>query len=194
MTSTCSVNGMLVRAARVVSAWAVVPVVILAGLAGASCATASGRSSLDLAMLTVLTCHESPGQQGLGAAPARLVAGLDGFIGDDNPYDSASTPVVHLNGLRYLAWKMALAIAPTARPYRKVSIVRPASARLDYSVGNHAAAPSREVRLPVCGKRYTLYVGGIFVRKPACVELAVSGPGSATAEVQVPVLTAHCPA
>jgi hypothetical protein len=141
-------------------------------------------------VLTVLTCGDSPGQQGLGAPPARLVNGVDGFIGDANPDDLAS--VFRWHGVRYLAWKTALAVAPTARPYRTVSVVRPASARLDYSVGAHAAGPSRQVRLPVCGDRYTLYVGGIFVRKPTCVELAVSGPGTVAAAVEVPVLTARC--
>jgi len=184
-------NAMTIRA-WAASARAVAPFVIVIGLA-AACATGPGRSALNAATLAVLTCRDSPGQQGPGAAPARLVDGVDGFIGDDNPDDWASVSILHLNGVRYLAWKTALAIAPTAGPYRTVSVVRPASARLDYSIAKHAAAPSRRVRLPVCGDRYTLYVGGIFVRKPACVELAVTGPRSAAAEVKVPILTADCP-
>jgi hypothetical protein len=166
--------------------------VIVMGLAVASCSTDSSRPSVEVATLAVLTCRDSPGQQGLGAAPARLVDGVDGFIGDDNPNDGASVSVVHLDGVRYLAWKTALAVAPTARPYRIVSVVRPASARLNYAVGSHAAAPSRSVRLPVCGSRFSLYVGGIYVQRAACVELAITGPGSAAAKVDVPVLTAHC--
>jgi hypothetical protein len=35
-----------------------------------------------------LSCRDSPGQQGIDAAPARLVNGVDGFIGDTNPYDT----------------------------------------------------------------------------------------------------------
>ncbi|HUJ05922.1 MAG TPA: hypothetical protein VLX31_07420 [Streptosporangiaceae bacterium] len=173
--------------------WAVLPFAIMISVAAASCAAGSAPTRSGTATLAVLTCRDSPGQQEPGAAPARLVNGVDGFIGDDNPGDRASVPVLHLNGVRYLAWKTALAIAPTARPYRIVSVVRPVSARLDYSIGKHAAAPSLRVRIPVCGDRYTLYVGGIFVRKPACVHLAVTGPGSEAASVNVPILTAHCP-
>ena len=36
------------------------------------------------ATLAVLTCDDSAGQQGIDAAPALLVNGVDGFIGDTN--------------------------------------------------------------------------------------------------------------
>jgi hypothetical protein len=161
-------------------------------LVATSCAASAAGTKRGAATLVVLACGDSPGQQGVGSPPQQLVNGVDGFIGDANPDDVASLPTLRLNGVRYLAWKTALAVAPAARPYRTVSVVSPASAMLDYSIGRHAAAPSRQVRMPVCGDRYTLFIGGIFVRKPACVSLSVTGPRSAAAEVTVPILTARC--
>jgi hypothetical protein len=135
-----------------------------------------------------LTCHDSAGQQGKDAPPGRLVNGVDGFIGDPSAYDTL--PVQHLSGYRYLAWKTALSVAPDARPYRTVSVVTPASARLSY--GSSIWKASRSVRLPACGRRYALYVGGILVRHPACVTIAVTGPSGILATVRVPVLRS-CP-
>ena len=50
------------------------------------------------------------------------------------------------------------------------------------------AKPATQIRMPACGPRYTLFTGGILVRRPACVRLAVSGPGVAAVTVAVPVL------
>jgi hypothetical protein len=136
----------------------------------------------------LLTCHDSAGQQGRDTSPARLVHGVDGFIGDTNAYDAL--PVQHLDGHRYLAWKTALSVAPDAGPYRTVSVVTPASARLSY--GSGISASSRSVRLPSCGHRFALYVGGILVMHPACVTLAVTGPAGKPTTVAVPVLRS-CP-
>jgi hypothetical protein len=185
-------NAMPIRRRHPAWAWAVPPLAGLVCLAATSCAATAARTTPSAPALVVLTCRDSPGQQGPGSPPQRLVNGVDGFIGDNNPADLTSLPTLRLNGVRYLAWKTALAVAPAARPYRTVSVIRPASARLDYSIGRHAVAPSRQVRMPVCGDRYTLFIGGIFVRKPACVDLSVTGPGSAAAEVKVPVLTERC--
>ena len=135
-----------------------------------------------------LTCRDSAGQQGEDGSPARLINGVDGFIGDSNAYDSL--PVQHLGGYRYLAWKTALSVAPGAGPYRTVSVVAPASARLSY--GSSILKASRGVRLPACGHRYALYVGGILVRHPACVTIAVTGPSGKSASITVPVLKS-CP-
>jgi hypothetical protein len=132
----------------------------------------------------LLTCHDSAGQQSRDTPPARLVHGVDGFIGDTNAYDIL--PVQHLDGYRYLAWKTALSVAPDAGPHRTVSVVTPASARLSY--GPATLASSRSVRLPACGHRYALYVGSILVRHPACVTLAVTGPSGKPTTVAVPVL------
>jgi hypothetical protein len=142
-----------------------------------------GNAATDL-----LSCHDSAGQQNRDTRPARLVNGVDGFIGDTSALDAL--PVEHLAGHRYLAWKTALSVASDARPYRTVAVVSPASARLGYGTG--ALAPSRRVRLPACGRRYTLYVGGIFVTRPACVILAVTGPDGTSATIAVPVLRT-CP-
>jgi len=136
----------------------------------------------------LLTCHDSAGQQGEDGPPARLINGVDGFIGDPNGYDTL--PVQHLNGHRYLAWKTALSVAPGAGPYRTVRVVTPTSARLSY--GSSILKASRSVRLPACGRRYALYVGGILVRHPACVTIAVTGPDGKSATVSVPVLRS-CP-
>jgi hypothetical protein len=144
------------------------------------------RGTFSTASTSILTCGDSAGQQGRGTPPARLVNGVDGFIGDANAYDTL--PVQHRGGHRYLAWKTALAVAPDARPYRIVSVTSPGSALVAYG----PAAPSRSVRLAVCGHRYTLYTGGILVRHPACVVLTVSGPAGKPVTVEVPVLRA-CP-
>lgn len=167
-------------------------VVVVIGLCLGGCSGGSPATTLNADTLDVLSCHDSPGQQAIDTAPARLVNGVDGFIGDANAYDSL--PVQYVGGHRYLAWKTALAVAASARPYRTVSVVRPASARLGYARANDAAPPSRRVRLPVCGDRYTLYVGRILVRHPACVTLAVTGPAPAEQPVlvTVPVLAAQC--
>jgi hypothetical protein len=138
--------------------------------------------------VVLLTCQNSAGQQGRDTSPARLVHGVDGFIGDTNAYDTL--PVQQLDGHRYLAWETALSVAPDAGPYRTVSVVTPASARLSY--GSGIAGSSRSVRLPACGHRYALYIGGILVRRPACITLAVSGPSGKQTTVAVPVLRS-CP-
>jgi hypothetical protein len=148
----------------------------------------SPSQTLSFASHGVLTCHDSAGQQDRDTSPARLVNGVDGFIGDTNAYDRL--PTQYLAGQRYLAWKTALSVGSAARPFRTVTVISPASARLGY--GNGPLAPARSVRLPVCGSRYTLYVGGIFVRHPACVLLAVRGPAGRTRTVSVPVLR-RCP-
>jgi hypothetical protein len=149
---------------------------------------ASSPGTFHLETTVTLTCRESAGQQGEDTSPARLVNGVDGFIGDSNAYDSL--PVEHLDGSRYLAWKTGLSVAPAAGPYRTVSVVTPASARLSY--GSSVLKASRSVRLPACGHRYALYVGGILVRHPACVTIAVTGPSGKPVTVAVPVLR-PCP-
>jgi hypothetical protein len=150
----------------------------------AGCTGASPARSAAAAVVAVDTCHDSPGQQGNDPG-VRLVNGVEGFVGDPNPYDTP--PKVMRDGHRYLAWKFALAVAPDAGPYRTVSVLHPASARLAYP--RQLAAG---VRLPVCGHRFTLYAGGVFVTKPGCVTLAVTGPAGKPATVTMPVLVASC--
>ncbi len=158
----------------------------IVGLMLGACTGGSPARMPTAATLAILTCHDSAGQQGIDTAPALLVNGVDGFIGDSNAYDTL--PVWKQDGHRYLAWKAALSVASSALPYRTVSVVSPASARLGYG----GAALTRRVRMPACGRRYTLYVGGIFVTHPACVTLAVTGPAGKPSTVTVPVLVTEC--
>jgi hypothetical protein len=151
-----------------------------------ACAGGSPARVPTAATLAVLTCHDSAGQQGIDTAPALLVNGVDGFIGDTDAYDTL--PMWKQDGHRYLAWKAALSVASTALPYRTVSVVSPASARLGYG----GAALSRRVRMPACGARYTLYAGGIFVTHRGCVTLAVTGPTGKPDIVTMPVLVTEC--
>jgi hypothetical protein len=155
------------------------------GLMLGGCTSGSPARTPTAATLAVLTCHDSPGQQSIDTAPARLVNGVDGFIGDTNAYHTL--PVWKMDGHHYLTWKAALSVASTALPYRTVRIVSPASARLSYGAGL-----SRLIRLPACGNRYTLYAGGIFVTRPACVTLAVTGPAVKPSTVTVPILVPQC--
>ncbi|HUC25570.1 MAG TPA: hypothetical protein VMA73_22930 [Streptosporangiaceae bacterium] len=147
----------------------------------AGCSGGSSMRSSDVATLMVLTCRDSRGQQGLDSAPARLVNGVDGFVGESQylPLDAAV-----VRGQRFLVVKVPLAVAPNARPYRAVSIVRPATARLSYG-----PRLTRQVRLPSCGDRYSFYPGGVYVRHPACVVLSVTAPNGYHATVAVPAMS-----
>src|ERR1700722_1430541 len=149
----------------------------------------------------VLSCHDSAGQK--PADPqARPVNGVESFAlnGDTNAYDTLPAWMSR-DGHRYLVWKTYLAVAASARPYRIVTVTSPATARLFYASpaqwgamsGSQAiGAARRQVELPACGKQYTGYTGGILITQPACVTLAVSGPGSKLATVTVPVLVTQC--
>ena len=176
------------RAARVTAVAGIAAVAAIAAIVVPTLPGVSPRRTVQVSTTVVLTCHDSAGQQGEDGPPARLVNGVDGFIGDPNAYDIL--PVQHLNGYRYVAWKSALSVAPDAAPYRAVSVVTPASARLSY--GSSIVKASRSVRLPACGRRYALYVGSILVRHPACVTIAVTGPYGESITVSVPVLRS-CP-
>jgi hypothetical protein len=155
----------------------------------AGCTGGGAHQASDVRATGGLSCRDSPGQQALDAAPARLVNGVDGFIGDTNAYDSL--PVWGtLRGRHYLEWKTGLAVAPSAGPYRTVSVLSPASVRLVY--GWHVMTPSRQVRLPSCGHHYTFFAGSILITRPACVKLAVAGPTAKPVVVDVPVLVTHC--
>jgi hypothetical protein len=147
----------------------------------------------------VLSCRDAAGQQ--PADPrARPANGVESFAGDTNAYDTL--PVWRSrDGHHYLIWKVYLAVAATARPYRIVTVTSPATARLFYASPAYWGAvsgrktigtPPRRVELPVCGRQYTGYTGGILITRPACVAIAVSGPGSKTITVTVPVLVTRC--
>jgi hypothetical protein len=114
-----------------------------------------------------------------------VAGGVSGFAGDIETYDTL--PVFgRIDGHRYLVWKAALAVAPGVRGGRTVRVLSPGWARIAY--GRPPLRPASQIRMPACGPRYTLFTGGILVRRPACVRLAVSGPGVAAVTVAVPVL------
>jgi hypothetical protein len=114
-----------------------------------------------------------------------VAGGVSGFAGDIETYDTL--PVFgRIDGHRYLVWKAALAVAPGARGGRTLRVLSPGWARIAY--GRPPWKPASQIRMPACGPRYTLFTGGILVRRPACVRLAVSGPGVAAVTVAVPVL------
>ena len=164
---------------------------VLAGAAGAAglvlsgCSGSGGNGGPGEPAAFVLSCGAAAGQQGPGKPPARVAGGVSGFVGDTNAYDTL--PVFgRIDGHRYLVWKAALAVAPGARGGRTVRVLSPGWARIAY--GRPPWKPATQIRMPACGPRYTLFTGGILVRRPACVRLAVSGPGVAAVTVAVPVL------
>jgi hypothetical protein len=161
----------------------------------------SHRAAVPANSVEVLSCRDTAGQQ--PADPqARLVNGVASFAlnGDANANDTL--PVWRSrDGHRYLIWKAFLAIAASARPYRIVTVTSPATARLfyaspaewgDVSGSMTIGVAPRQIELPVCGKQFTGYTGGILVSRPACVTLTVSGPGGRVAAVTVPVLVSQC--
>jgi hypothetical protein len=151
--------------------------------------------------IDVLSCSDAAGQQ--PADPqARLVNGVESVALDGDTNTNDNLPVwTSRDGRRYLIWKTFLAVAASSRPYRIVTVTSPATARLFYaspaqwgtvSGSQTFGAPPRRIQLPACGRLYTGYTGGILITHPACVTLAVSGPGSKTMTVTVPVLVSRC--
>ena len=153
--------------------------------------------------LIVLTCADSVGQQGADHEVA--VGGVEGLVlpGSDDPV--GLYPIRAGDGRRYFVYKAFLAVSASAAPYATVSIARPATARLVYgsssgignllgsSSGRALVAASRSmVRLPVCGPRFTGFVGGIIVPGPACVTFEVSSPSARAATVSVPIGPGRC--
>lgn len=173
-------------------------IVLAAVITGCSHRPAAPAAS---AGVDVLSCHDAAGQQ--PADPqARPVNGVESFAlnGDTNTSDTLPAWTSR-DGDRYLIWKIFLAVAPSAWPYRIVTVTSPATARLFYASPAQWGAVSgsktigrapRQIQLPACGKQYTGYTGGILITHPACVTLAVSGPGSKLATVTVPVLVSRC--
>jgi hypothetical protein len=176
-------------------------VAVLVTLAAATAAGCAHHPATPDAVVA-LTCRATAGQQ--GADPHALrVNGVESFAlrGDSNPDDPL--PTWRIAGRRYLIWKTFVAVAADARPYRIVTVTSPATARLYYAsptrwgaVSGQATinAAARQIRLPVCGRRFTGYTGGILVTHPACVRLSVRGPGrkAATVTVTVPILVSRC--
>jgi hypothetical protein len=151
--------------------------------------------------IAVLSCRDSAGQQPADPQdrPANGVESL-ALRGDTNAHDTLPAWNSR-DGHRYLIWKTFLAITPSARPYRIVTVTSPATTRLFYasptrwgsvSHSKVIGQPPRRIRLPSCGRQYTGYTAGILITRPACVTLAVSGPAGKSATVIVPILVTRC--
>ena len=153
--------------------------------------------------LLSLSCSDSAGQQ--GADHQTVTGGVEGLVvpGSDDP--AGLYPIGRASGgKRYFIYKAFLAVSASAAPFAMVSVTRPAGARLVYgspsrigelSAGSGEAliAASRsKVGLPVCGPRFTGFVGGIIVTGPACVTFQVSSPSARAATVTVPIGPSKC--
>jgi hypothetical protein len=183
-------------------------ITVLVGIGLSACSGAPphpphSASSPAASSLIALTCADSAGQQ--GADHETVVGGVGGLAlpGSDDP--AGLYPIRASDGQRYFVYKAFLAVSPSAAPYATVSITRPAAARLVYGSSSRigdlmstasgqalVAASRTKVRLPVCGRRFTGFVGGIIVTKPVCVTFAVSSPTGGNAIVDVPIGPDRC--
>lgn len=179
-------------------------VALLAVAAGVLTAcTSNGPARTSPAGPTVLTCRDSASHSSHGGPGARWVAG----VGSPALYGgfTANSPGLYArerskDGHAYVSWKDPVAVAPTARPYRTITVVSPPSARLLFAApsrwarlgGGVLPALGRSVRLSACGRNYASYFGAIMVRRPACVTLAVAGPAGKLGTVTVPINVAQC--
>jgi hypothetical protein len=179
----------------------------VAGIAACSAAPAQPRptpadGTASVSLLS-LSCPDSIGQQ--SGDHQTVVGGVTGLVLPDSDDPAALYPVRAKDGKTYYVYKAMLAVSASAAPFAMVSVTGPASARLVYGsaahVGDLVSSPSgqalvaasrREVLLPVCGPRFTGYVGGIIVAKPSCVTFEVTSPGSKPATVSVPIGPAAC--
>jgi hypothetical protein len=135
-----------------------------------------------------------------------VIGGVEGLLPGSR--DAADlTPIRARDGKRYFLYKAFLAVSASAAPFATVSVTRPADARLVYGsssrIGELMSTPSghalvaasrTSVRLPVCGSRFTGFVGGVIVTRPACVIFSVSSPSLPAAAVSVPIGLARCAA
>jgi hypothetical protein len=153
----------------------------------------TGRTSSTI----MLTCADSAGQQGSGGET--VVGGVEGLVlpGSGNP--ASLTPWRATNGRRYFFYKVFLAVSRASAPYATVSIIRPNDARLVYGpaatnslsgrarISAMVAASRRQVRLPVCGPRFTGFVGAVVLVKPTYVTFSVSSPARRSVRTTVPL-------
>lgn len=142
-----------------------------------------------------LSCSDSAGQQGRGNLP--IVGGVTGLLLPNSADPAGLYPIGSWNGEHYFSYKAFLAVSRVDSPYATVAIIKPREgARLLYGgtrrvVSDRAliAASRTAARLPVCGARYTGYVGGIILTGPAWVTFSVSSPRHRTETVRVPIGT-----
>ncbi|HEY1761880.1 MAG TPA: hypothetical protein VGG17_04725 [Acidimicrobiales bacterium] len=147
-----------------------------------------------------LTCSQSYGQQGRSGDPS--IGGVTGLVLPGSADLSSLRPLRSADGRRFFVYKAALAVSSTTAHYVTVSIARPRSATLYYGTADNVgalanshqgrgliAASRSQVRFPVCGSRFTGFVGGIIIAKPTLVTIAVSSPNKKTVRVTVPIGT-----
>ena len=175
----------------------------LSACSGAPARSPHSPSGPAASSLITLSCADSAGQQ--GADHETVVGGVEGLVLPGSGDSAGLYPIRASDGRRYFVYKAYLAVSASAAPYATVSIARPAAARLVYgspsrigelisaSSGQALVAASRaRVRLPVCGPRFTGFVGGIIVPGPACVTFEVSSPSARAATVSVPIGPSRC--
>lgn len=146
-----------------------------------------------------LSCSDSAGQQ--GRDHETVVGGVEGLVpGSADP--ASLDPIRGRDGRRYFVYKAFLAVSSASAPFATVSIVRPSTARVVYGSSSEigsmsgtafVAASRRTVRLPVCGPRFTGFVGGIIVTQPACVTFEVSSPRRKTETASAEIGPSVCP-
>lgn len=147
-----------------------------------------------------LTCSQSYGQQGRSGDPS--VGGVTGLVLPGSADPSSLRPLRSADGRRFFVYKAALAVYSTTAHYVTVSIAWPRNATLYYGTAGDVgalansdqgrgliAASRAQVRFPVCGSRFTGFVGGIIIAKPTSVTFAVSSPNKKTVRVTVPIGT-----
>jgi hypothetical protein len=161
----------------------------------------NGPAATSVAGRTVLTCQDSAGHVTKDPG-ARWVGG----VGSPALYGGFPASSLRLAGRErskdghlYLSWKDPVAVAPSAGPYRTITVVTPPSARLLFASPSRWATLTavlpvlpRSVRLSACGRNYSSYFGAIMVRRWACVTLAVTGPAGKLGTVTVPIGVAQC--
>ena len=173
----------------------------VAGVAACSGTPVPARTAP--ASLLSLSCSDSVGQQ--SGERQTVIGGVTGLVLPDSNDPASLYPVRGANGRTSYVYKAMLAVSASSAPFATVSVTSPADATMVYGsathVGDLASAPSgqalvaasrRAVRLPVCGPRFTGYVGGIIVTKPACVTFEVTSRGSKPATVSVPIGPSTC--
>ena len=149
----------------------------------------------------MLKCSDSVGQQGQHGES--VVGGVEGLVLPGSGDPAGLFPIYGGNGKRYFVYKAFLAVAHSFAPYAMVSVIKPVSAKLYYGSSNRVGeltnsargsglveASRTQVRLLVCGPKFTGYVGGVIVTAPMLVTFAVSSPHRRTERVTVAIGTA----
>ena len=146
---------------------------------------------------TLLTCADSAGQQ--GRSGETIVGGVEGLVLPDSGNPANLDPLRGGDGQRFYFDKVFLAVSHSVAPYATVSILRPRSARLIYGpsvsgnitsravVSTMVAAARRRIRMPICGPRFTGFVGAIIVKRPTSVTFSVSSQHRRIEMVTVPI-------